>query len=79
MTMRPELFAAVVAEVPFVDVVTTMRDETLPLTITEWDEWGDPRDRAVASYMVSYSPYDHDDARATTRRCTSPPASTIPG
>lgn len=62
MTMRPELFAAVVAEVPFVDVVTTMHDETLPLTITEWDEWGNPATEPLASYMLSYSPYDQTTA-----------------
>jgi oligopeptidase B len=62
MTMRPELFAAVVAEVPFVDVVTTMYDESLPLTITEWDEWGNPATEPFASYMLSYSPYDHTTA-----------------
>ena len=59
MTMRPELFAAAVAEVPFVDVVSSMSDETLPLTITEWEEWGDPREEPFASYMESYSPYDN--------------------
>ncbi len=58
LTMRPELFAAVVAEVPFVDVVTTMHDETLPLTILEWDEWGNPASEPLAGYMLSYSPYD---------------------
>jgi oligopeptidase B len=63
MTMRPELFAAVVAEVPFVDVVTTMYDELLPLTITEWDEWGNPATEPLASYMLSYSPYDQTTAR----------------
>ena len=63
MTMRPELFAAVVAEVPFVDVVTTMHDEALPLTITEWDEWGNPATEPLASYMLSYSPYDQTTAR----------------
>ena len=63
MTMRPELFAAVVAEVPFVDVVTTMCDETLPLTITEWEEWGNPAVEPAASYMLSYSPYDQTTAR----------------
>jgi oligopeptidase B len=58
--MRPELFGAVVAEVPFVDVVTTMSDDSLPLTITEWEEWGNPRDDAEAyAYMKSYSPYDN--------------------
>ena len=59
MTMRPDLFASVVAEVPFVDVVTSMSDESLPLTITEWDEWGDPRDEPYAGYMEGYSPYDN--------------------
>jgi oligopeptidase B len=63
MTMRPELFAAVVAEVPFVDVVTTMYDTTLPLTITEWDEWGNPASEPLAGYMLSYSPYDQTTAR----------------
>ena len=59
-TMRPDLFSAVVAEVPFVDVVTTMSDESLPLTVTEWEEWGNPRDDPAAySYMKSYSPYDN--------------------
>ena len=58
--MRPELWKAVVAEVPFVDVVTTMSDEGLPLTVTEWEEWGNPRDDAAAyAYMKSYSPYDN--------------------
>ena len=59
MTMRPDLFAAIVAEVPFVDVVSTMSDPTLPLTITEWEEWGDPRAEPYASYLLSYSPYDN--------------------
>ncbi|MEE8601997.1 S9 family peptidase [Euzebya tangerina] len=59
MTMRPGRFAAVVADVPFVDIVTTMSDPTLPLTVTEWEEWGDPRSEPFASYMLSYSPYDN--------------------
>ncbi len=59
ITMRPTLFRSAVAEVPFVDVVTTMSDETLPLTANEWDEWGDPRIEPYASYMLSYSPYDN--------------------
>ncbi len=59
MAMRPDLFAAVVAEVPFVDVVNTMHDETLPLTVTEWEEWGDPRDPTFEAYMASYSPYEN--------------------
>jgi oligopeptidase B len=59
ITMRPGQFRAAVAEVPFVDVVTTMSDETLPLTANEWEEWGDPRVEPYASYMLSYSPYDN--------------------
>jgi oligopeptidase B len=59
LNLRPELFAAVVAEVPFVDVVTTMLDPTLPLTITEWEEWGDPREPEAYARMKSYSPYDN--------------------
>ncbi len=57
--LRPDLFAAIVAEVPFVDVVTTMLDEELPLTITEWEEWGDPREADAYEWMKSYSPYDN--------------------
>ena len=59
MTVRPELFASVVAEVPFVDIVSTMSDPTLPLTVTEWEEWGDPRTEPYASCMLAYSPYDN--------------------
>ncbi len=59
VTMRPDLFHAAVAEVPFVDVVTTMSDPSLPLTVTEWEEWGDPRSEPAASYMLGYSPYDN--------------------
>ena len=59
MTQRPDLFASVVAEVPFVDVVSTMSDPTLPLTVTEWEEWGDPRTEPYASCMLAYSPYDN--------------------
>jgi oligopeptidase B len=57
--MRPDLFAAIVAEVPFVDVVTTMLDPSLPLTITEWEEWGDPREPEAYARMKAYSPYDN--------------------
>jgi oligopeptidase B len=56
---RPDRFAAAVAEVPFVDVVTTMSDPSLPLTVTEWEEWGDPRVEPFASYIAGYSPYDN--------------------
>ena len=59
ITMEPSTFAAAVAEVPFVDIVTTMSDPSLPLTVTEWEEWGDPRQEPFASYMLSYSPYDN--------------------
>lgn len=59
MTQRPELFASVVAEVPFVDIVNTMSDPSLPLTVTEWEEWGDPRTEPFASVMLAYSPYDN--------------------
>ena len=55
---NPNPFAVLVTEVPFVDVVTTMADETIPLTSYEWDEWGDPRIQAQYEYMLSYSPYD---------------------
>ncbi len=56
---RPDLFGVVVAHVPFVDVLTTMLDETIPLTVTEWEEWGNPADSAYYEYMKGYSPYDN--------------------
>jgi oligopeptidase B len=59
MTMRPDLFAAVVARVPFVDVVTTMSDPTIPLTTFEYDQWGNPDDPQYFNYILSYSPYDN--------------------
>ena len=59
MTMRPELFKAVIAKVPFVDVVTTMSDPTIPLTTLEYDEWGNPENKEYYEYMLSYSPYDN--------------------
>src|SRR5687768_8818570 len=58
LTMRPDLFRAVIAKVAFVDVVTTMSDPTIPLTALEWDEWGNPQVREHFDYMLSYSPYD---------------------
>ena len=61
--MEPELFAGIVAQVPFVDVITTMLDESIPLTSSEWDEWGDPRDEVYYDYMLSYSPYDQVEAK----------------
>lgn len=57
--MRPELFHAVIAKVPFVDVVQTMLDASLPLTVTEYDEWGNPADKKFFEAMKSYSPYDN--------------------
>jgi oligopeptidase B len=59
LSMAPKRWRAVVAEVPFVDVVTTMLDASLPLTVAEWDEWGDPRTPDDFAYMLSYSPYDN--------------------
>ncbi len=58
VNLKPELYKGVVAAVPFVDVVTTMLDETIPLTTFEWDEWGDPKKKEYYDYMLSYSPYD---------------------
>ncbi|MGI8565272.1 MAG: S9 family peptidase, partial [Pyrinomonadaceae bacterium] len=61
--MRPDLFKAVVSHVPFVDVINTMLDETLPLTVGEFQEWGNPKDKAAYDYMKSYSPYDQIAAK----------------
>jgi oligopeptidase B len=62
--MAPELFAGIIADVPFVDVVTTMLDDSIPLTTGEFDEWGDPKDEVYYDYMLSYSPYDNVTAKA---------------
>lgn len=59
VNMRPDLFAVVVAGVPFVDVINTMLDETIPLTVIEWEEWGNPNDPVYYEYIKSYSPYDN--------------------
>ncbi|HTN79167.1 MAG TPA: S9 family peptidase [Acidimicrobiales bacterium] len=59
MNLRPDLFASVVAEVPFVDVVNSMLDETLPLTVAEWEEWGNPAEPEFEAYMSSYAPYEN--------------------
>ena len=59
MNMRPDLYHAVVADVPFVDVLNTMQDESIPLTAGEWEEWGDPRTMKDYFTMKSYSPYDN--------------------
>jgi oligopeptidase B len=57
--MRPDLFRAVLSHVPFVDVMNTMLDASLPLTVPEYEEWGDPNEEAYFKYMLSYSPYDN--------------------
>lgn len=59
LNMRPELFKAAVALSPFVDVVNTMLDESLPLTVGEFEEWGNPKEKAAYDYMMAYSPYDN--------------------
>lgn len=61
--MRPDLFKAAVAGVPFVDVVTTMLDPTIPLTTSDWEEWGDPRKEEFYFYMKSYSLVDNVKAQ----------------
>ncbi|MEN0048612.1 MAG: S9 family peptidase [Bacteroidota bacterium] len=61
--MRPDLWEGLVAAVPFVDVVTTMLDESIPLTTFEYDEWGNPNDKEYYEYMLSYSPYDNVEAK----------------
>jgi oligopeptidase B len=62
--MRPDLFKAVIARVPFLDVINTMLDESLPLTVPEYEEWGNPNDKSAYDYMLSYSPYDQLEARS---------------
>lgn len=62
--MRPDLFRAVVADVPFVDVINTMMDASIPLTAQEWQQWGDPHKPAEYAYMKSYSPYDNVGRKA---------------
>lgn len=63
VNMRPDLFKAVLAQVPFVDVMNTMLDASLPLTTSEWIEWGNPNVKAEYDYMVQYSPYDNVKAQ----------------
>ena len=63
INLQPELYRGVVAAVPFVDVVTTMLDEDIPLTTSEFDEWGNPRQKDYYEYMLSYSPYDNVEAK----------------
>ncbi len=59
VNQAPGLYLAVAAHVPFVDIVTTMLDESIPLTTNEYDEWGNPNDKPYFDYMLSYSPYDN--------------------
>lgn len=63
INLKPELFNGVIAAVPFVDVVTTMLDESIPLTTGEYDEWGNPNEKEYYDYMKSYSPYDNVEAK----------------
>ncbi len=64
INMNPELYNGVIAAVPFVDVISTMVDDTIPLTTGEYDEWGNPNDKEYYDYMKSYSPYDQVSAKA---------------
>jgi oligopeptidase B len=64
INLQPELYRGVIAAVPFVDVVTTMLDEDIPLTTSEYDEWGNPNEKVYYDYMLSYSPYDQVEAKA---------------
>jgi oligopeptidase B len=64
LNMRPDLFHAALVGVPFVDVINTMLDETLPLTVSEFEEWGNPKQKPAFDYMISYSPYDNIEAKA---------------
>ena len=59
LTMRPDLFKAVIAKVPFVDVINTMSDPSIPLTTLEYDQWGNPENKEYFDYLMSYSPYDN--------------------
>jgi len=63
INLQPELYKGVIAAVPFVDVVTTMLDESIPLTTSEYDEWGNPNEKDYYDYMLSYSPYDQVEAK----------------
>ncbi len=64
LNMRPDLFHAALVGVPFVDVINTELDESLPLTVGEFEEWGNPKEKAAFDYMISYSPYDNITAKA---------------
>ena len=64
LNLRPDLWRAVVADVPFVDVINTMLDDTIPLTAQEWEQWGNPREAEAYAVMRRYSPYDNVEAKA---------------
>ncbi len=64
LNLRPDLFHAAVVKVPFVDVMNTMLDESLPLTVGEFEEWGNPKEKSAFDYMITYSPYDNVEAKA---------------
>jgi oligopeptidase B len=63
VNMAPDMWAGIIAAVPFMDVVTTMLDESIPLTTGEFDEWGNPKDKTYYEYIKSYSPYDNVEAK----------------
>lgn len=63
VNMRPDLFKVAVADVPFVDIINTMLDPTIPLTVTEYEEWGNPHEKEYYDYMKTYSPYDNVEAK----------------
>jgi oligopeptidase B len=64
INMEPELFKGAIAAVPFVDVITTMLDDSIPLTTSEYDEWGNPNEKEYYDYMLSYSPYDNIEKKS---------------
>ena len=64
LNLRPDLFKAALVGVPFVDVINTMLDESLPLTVPEFEEWGNPKEKPAFDYMITYSPYDNIEAKA---------------
>jgi oligopeptidase B len=63
LNMRPDLFHGAIVGVPFVDVINTMLDESLPFTVAEFEEWGNPKEKPAFDYMISYSPYDNVEAK----------------
>ena len=71
LNLAPELFKVAIAEVPFVDVVTTMLDENIPLTVGEFEEWGNPKEKPYYDYLLSYSPYDNVERKAYPRLLVS--------